>query len=62
MAGGIPSGEGVFETVVRECQEEAGIPKKLSANARPAGTIRYFFSFISLVFFLSLDKSYIISD
>ena len=41
VAGGISSGEKIRQTLIRECEEEAGISEKLCAQARPAGTVRY---------------------
>ncbi|XP_015261659.1 PREDICTED: nudix hydrolase 20, chloroplastic-like isoform X1 [Gekko japonicus] len=40
-AGGIASGLGVRETLVKECQEEACIPASLAAQAKPVGTVTY---------------------
>nr|XP_056705869.1 uncharacterized protein LOC130477814 [Euleptes europaea] len=40
-AGGIASGLGVRETLVKECQEEACIPAFLAAQAKPVGTVTY---------------------
>ncbi|XP_054859968.1 uncharacterized protein LOC129346640 isoform X2 [Eublepharis macularius] len=40
-AGGIASGLGVRETLVKECQEEACIPASLAAQAKPVGTVSY---------------------
>ena len=40
VAGGIASGIGIFETLVKECQEEAGIPEALAKKAVPVGMIR----------------------
>jgi 8-oxo-dGTP pyrophosphatase MutT (NUDIX family) len=41
VAGGQPYGLGLFENVLKECQEEAGIPRALAARARPAGLVAY---------------------
>ncbi|KAJ2740971.1 hypothetical protein GGI20_005504 [Coemansia sp. BCRC 34301] len=41
-AGGIGDGLGVWESMVKECGEEAGIPPALAQTARYAGTIQYF--------------------
>ncbi|KAJ2889479.1 hypothetical protein IWW38_004683 [Coemansia aciculifera] len=41
-AGGIGNGMGVWESMVKECGEEAGIPAELARRARYAGTIQYF--------------------
>lgn len=40
VAGGISSGIGIFETMVKECEEEAGIPKSIAKNVVPVGMIR----------------------
>ncbi|XP_075054502.1 uncharacterized protein LOC142140657 isoform X2 [Mixophyes fleayi] len=40
-AGGISSGYGVWETLLKECTEEACIPESLAATAKPAGTVSY---------------------
>jgi hypothetical protein len=41
VAGGQPFGLGLFENVIKECEEEAGIPRALAATARPAGIVAY---------------------
>jgi 8-oxo-dGTP pyrophosphatase MutT (NUDIX family) len=41
VAGGIPSGLGAAETLIKEAQEEAAIPAELAATAVPVGTIDY---------------------
>lgn len=41
VAGGLSHGERPSENVVRECQEEAGIPQELAAQAKPAGLVSY---------------------
>src|SRR5207248_1620956 len=41
VAGGIGNGHGVFDTLVKECDEEAGLPEALVAHARPAGAVTY---------------------
>lgn len=41
VAGGQPAGLGLLENVIKECQEEAGIPAALARRARPVGAIRY---------------------
>lgn len=43
VAGGIAAGEGVLETLVRECAEEAGFAPELAGRARPAGALAYLF-------------------
>nr|XP_020653357.1 nudix hydrolase 20, chloroplastic-like isoform X2 [Pogona vitticeps] len=40
-AGGIATGLGVTETLIKECQEEACIPPSLAVQAKPVGTISY---------------------
>ena len=40
-AGGVPAGLTPAETLVKEAEEEAGIPSSLSAAARHVGTISY---------------------
>lgn len=40
MAGGISCGEGIQETLIRECAEEASIPDELAKTAIPAGFVR----------------------
>lgn len=40
VAGGVPSAEEAWHTLLRECGEEAGIPAALAATARPAGALR----------------------
>ncbi|KAJ2034256.1 hypothetical protein GGI03_001032 [Coemansia sp. RSA 2337] len=41
-AGGIGDGLGAWESMVKECGEEAGIPPALAQRGRFAGTIQYF--------------------
>lgn len=41
VAGGQPIGLGLIENVIKECAEEADIPAKLAAQARPTGAISY---------------------
>lgn len=44
VAGGIPSGMPVFESLVKECEEEASMQADIVRNhAKPVGTISYFF-------------------
>ena len=44
VAGGIPSGLPIFESLVKECMEEANIgPDVVRKYARAAGSISYFF-------------------
>jgi 8-oxo-dGTP pyrophosphatase MutT (NUDIX family) len=40
VAGGVPSGEDAWRTLLRECGEEAGIPAALAAAAQAAGTLQ----------------------
>ncbi|KAI1892173.1 hypothetical protein AGOR_G00130540 [Albula goreensis] len=40
-AGGLASGTGVRQTMIKECQEEACIPECIAENAHPVGTISY---------------------
>ena len=43
VAGGIASGESAFESLVRECAEEASLPEDLvRSKAKTVGTITYF--------------------
>ena len=39
VAGGVRSGEDAWQTLLRECGEEAGIPIALAEGAKPAGTL-----------------------
>jgi len=41
VAGGQPAGLGLMENLVKEAQEEAGIPEALARTARPAGFCSY---------------------
>ncbi|XP_058723064.1 nudix hydrolase 20, chloroplastic-like [Vicia villosa] len=41
VAGGLPHGIDCRENVVKECKEEAGIPRSISIKARPVGAISY---------------------
>jgi 8-oxo-dGTP pyrophosphatase MutT (NUDIX family) len=41
IAGGQPVGLGLMENVIKEAQEEAGVPASLAATARPVGAISY---------------------
>jgi 8-oxo-dGTP pyrophosphatase MutT (NUDIX family) len=44
VAGGIASGESPFESLVRECGEEASLPEDLvRKNVRAAGTVTYYY-------------------
>ena len=41
VAGGLPSGIGLMENVIKECQEEASISAVLASQAIPVGTVSY---------------------
>ncbi|KAJ9548922.1 hypothetical protein OSB04_021465 [Centaurea solstitialis] len=41
VAGGLPHGISCEENVVKECEEEAGIPNSLSSRAIPVGAVSY---------------------
>eukprot|EP00210_Caulerpa_lentillifera_P005497 g5257.t1 len=41
VAGGQPFGVGLMENVIKECDEEAGIPLELAKTAKPAGAVSY---------------------
>ena len=41
VAGGLPSGIGLMENVIKECQEEASIGALLARQAIPVGTVSY---------------------
>jgi 8-oxo-dGTP pyrophosphatase MutT (NUDIX family) len=41
VAGGIGAGMSPCQTLIKEAQEEAGLPAALAAAARPVGTVRY---------------------
>lgn len=41
VAGGQPLGIGLMENVIKECGEEAGIPKEIARKAVPVGMISY---------------------
>ncbi|XP_030492430.2 nudix hydrolase 20, chloroplastic isoform X1 [Cannabis sativa] len=41
VAGGLPHGIACGENVVKECQEEAGIPKSISSSAISVGAVSY---------------------
>lgn len=43
VAGGQPVGIGVKENLIKECWEEAGIPRALAERAVPVGTISYLY-------------------
>jgi len=39
VAGGVPSGEDAWHTLLRECGEEAGISRALAGQAQPSGVL-----------------------
>jgi 8-oxo-dGTP pyrophosphatase MutT (NUDIX family) len=41
VAGGIGSGHGVVDTLIKEAEEEASLPASLSKTATPAGAVSY---------------------
>jgi len=41
VAGGQPANIGIFENLIKECAEEAAIPRKLAEQARAVGFIAY---------------------
>ncbi|XP_016514084.1 nudix hydrolase 20, chloroplastic [Nicotiana tabacum] len=41
VAGGLPHGISCWENVVKECKEEAGIPRSISRQAVPVGAVSY---------------------
>lgn len=41
VAGGVPAGLTVAETLLKEAEEEAGLPEALTQTARPVGSIAY---------------------
>jgi len=51
VAGGIPSGMGMFESLVKECMEEASIEEDVvRTHARAVGAISYFYKSVRLSF------------
>ncbi|XP_069503563.1 uncharacterized protein [Ambystoma mexicanum] len=40
-AGGISTGLGIKETLIKECQEEACIPESIASHAKPVGSVSY---------------------
>jgi len=40
VAGGVPSGQDPWQTLLRECGEEAGIARAVAQSARPAGVLQ----------------------
>jgi len=43
VAGGISSGISIVETIIKECNEEAGIPESIARNVTPVGCISYIY-------------------
>ncbi|MCC7049530.1 MAG: DUF4743 domain-containing protein [Alphaproteobacteria bacterium] len=43
VAGGQPIGIGLKENMIKECREEAGIPREIAERARPVGIVSYVF-------------------
>lgn len=43
VAGGQPIGIGLKENLIKECREEAGIPRAIAERAQPVGTVSYVF-------------------
>ncbi|WP_366655926.1 DUF4743 domain-containing protein [Fodinicurvata sp. EGI_FJ10296] len=41
VAGGIGDGHSIFETLIKESYEEAGLPAEIAGMARPTGTVSY---------------------
>ncbi|GMH20526.1 hypothetical protein Nepgr_022367 [Nepenthes gracilis] len=41
VAGGLPHGVSCGENLIKECEEEAGVPKSISKEAKPVGAISY---------------------
>ncbi|CAN1331259.1 Nudix hydrolase 20, chloroplastic [Linum perenne] len=41
VAGGLPHGMSCQENVIKECEEEAGIPESISSKALPVGVVSY---------------------
>ncbi|XP_004512948.1 nudix hydrolase 20, chloroplastic-like [Cicer arietinum] len=41
VAGGLPHGIDCQENVIKECEEEAGIPRSISIKAKPVGVVSY---------------------
>ena len=58
VAGGLSTGLSVRETVIKETNEEANLPKHIATQMKPAGCVRYL-CFVLLqvpIFFLSKQK------
>jgi len=41
VAGGLPHGVSLQENLIKECEEEAGMPRRLAEAARPVGALSY---------------------
>jgi hypothetical protein len=41
VAGGQPIGVSLFDNLIKECQEEAGIPEAMTRKAKPVGCVAY---------------------
>ena len=41
VAGGQPFGIGLMDNVIKECEEEANIPRDIAATAKPVGAVSY---------------------
>ncbi len=41
VGGGQPHGLGILENLIKECEEEAGMPRELAMRAVPAGAVSY---------------------
>lgn len=42
VAGGLSTGEEPFDCLIRECEEEASLPKHIAETAKACGTLTYF--------------------
>ncbi|KAI8320637.1 hypothetical protein GQ54DRAFT_298493 [Martensiomyces pterosporus] len=42
VAGGIGNGASVWESVIKECEEEGGVPRNIAERTKFAGTIQYY--------------------
>ena len=52
-------GEGIQETLIRECEEEASIPEELARKATSAGCVRYCSPAIfTCIYALTVDGSF----
>ena len=50
VAGGLSTGLSVRETVIKETNEEANLPKHIATQMKPAGCVRYINLIMSLRF------------